>query len=65
MRVVVCACLQRPFTEPLFDPNELDGIVPADAKKQLNMRAVLARVLDGSRFDEFKALYGDTLLTGA
>ena len=40
------------------------GIIPADSRKPFDVRAVLARLLDGSRFDEFKALYGPTLVTG-
>ncbi len=50
--------------EPKFDPAELDGIVPADMKKQYDVREVIARLVDGSEFDEFKALYGTTLVTG-
>ncbi|MCF8478582.1 MAG: methylcrotonoyl-CoA carboxylase [Pseudolabrys sp.] len=50
--------------EPLFDAAELDGIVPVDLKKQYDVREVIARLVDGSAFDEFKALYGTTLVTG-
>jgi 3-methylcrotonyl-CoA carboxylase beta subunit len=50
--------------EPKYDPAELDGIVPADLKKQYDVREVIARLVDGSAFDEFKALYGPTLVTG-
>lgn len=50
--------------EPLFDPQELDGVVPVDLKKQYDIREVIARLVDGSRFDEFKARYGTTLVTG-
>src|SRR6516164_3191293 len=50
--------------EPKYDLNELDGIVPVDLKKQFDVREVIARVVDGSEFDEFKALYGSTLTTG-
>ncbi|KAK9804757.1 hypothetical protein WJX72_003641 [[Myrmecia] bisecta] len=53
-----------PWEEPLHPPEELDGVVPADARKPWDVRSVLARVLDGSRFDEFKANYGKTLVTG-
>jgi len=49
---------------PLFDSSELDGVVPADSRKSFDVRSVIARVVDGSRFDEFKPLYGDTLVTG-
>jgi 3-methylcrotonyl-CoA carboxylase beta subunit len=50
--------------EPKYDFNELDGIVPVDLKKQFDVREVIARLVDGSEFDEFKALYGSTLITG-
>lgn len=52
-----------PWSEPLFPPEELRGIVPA-ARQAWDMRALLARVLDGSRFEEFKSNYGRTLITG-
>jgi 3-methylcrotonyl-CoA carboxylase beta subunit len=51
-------------SEPAYDASELDGIVPADLKKQYDVRQVIARLVDGSEFDEFKALYGTTLVTG-
>ena len=50
--------------DPLFDVAELDGIVPADLKKQYDVREVIARLVDCSEFDEFKQLYGQTLVTG-
>jgi len=50
--------------EPARDVAELDGIVPVDLKKQYDVREVIARLVDGSEFDEFKALYGTTLVTG-
>jgi 3-methylcrotonyl-CoA carboxylase beta subunit len=50
--------------EPLRPPSELEAIVPTDLKKQYDPREILARLLDGSEFDEFKALYGQTLVTG-
>ncbi len=50
--------------EPLYDPEELYGIIPADTKKPYDVREVIARLTDGSRFDEFKARYGTTLVTG-
>jgi 3-methylcrotonyl-CoA carboxylase beta subunit len=50
--------------DPVSDPRELDGLVPADPRKTLDARAVIARLFDGSQFDEFKALYGTTLVTG-
>jgi 3-methylcrotonyl-CoA carboxylase beta subunit len=50
--------------DPAFDIGELDGIVPSDLKKQYDIREVIARIVDGSEFDEFKALYGATLVAG-
>jgi 3-methylcrotonyl-CoA carboxylase beta subunit len=50
--------------EPAYDIAELDGIVPSDLKKQYDARELIARLVDGSEFDEFKALYGTTLVTG-
>ncbi|NIK46637.1 3-methylcrotonyl-CoA carboxylase beta subunit [Variibacter gotjawalensis] len=50
--------------EPHYDIEELDGIVPVDLKKQYDIREVIARLVDGSEFDEFKALYGTTIVTG-
>ncbi|HTZ03192.1 MAG TPA: carboxyl transferase domain-containing protein, partial [Xanthobacteraceae bacterium] len=50
--------------EPRYAAAELDGIVPADLKKQYDVREVIARLADASEFDEFKALYGATLVTG-
>ncbi|MCY1162211.1 Methylmalonyl-CoA carboxyltransferase 12S subunit [compost metagenome] len=49
---------------PLFDAKELYGIVPSDARKPFDVREVIARIVDGSRFDEFKARFGTTLITG-
>ncbi len=51
-------------TEPKYDVGELDGIVPMDLKKQYDVREIIARLVDGSEFDEFKALYGATLVVG-
>ncbi|XP_004364190.2 methylcrotonoyl-Coenzyme A carboxylase 2 [Capsaspora owczarzaki ATCC 30864] len=50
--------------EPLFPAEDLYGIVGANLKKQFDVRKVIARLVDGSRFDEFKAQYGTTLVTG-
>ncbi|MBI2719239.1 MAG: methylcrotonoyl-CoA carboxylase [Rhizobiales bacterium] len=49
---------------PRYDPQELAGIVPADFRLAYDVREVIARIVDGSRFDEFKKLYGTTLVTG-
>jgi len=50
--------------EPLYDPREIYGLIPKDTKKGYDVREVIARIVDGSRFDEFKARYGATLVTG-
>ena len=55
--------LQEP-RPPLYDPAELAGIVPADVRKPYDVREVIARLVDASQFDEFKPLYGPTLVTG-
>lgn len=48
----------REYKEPLYDVNELRSIAPADLKQAFDIRNVIARVVDGSEFDEFKKLYG-------
>jgi acetyl-CoA carboxylase carboxyltransferase component len=50
--------------EPLYDPADLYGIVPEDYAKGYDVREVIARIVDGSRLHEFKALYGETLVCG-
>lgn len=50
--------------EPLYDAKEIYGVVPKDSKHPYDVREVIARVVDGSAFDEFKALYGATLVCG-
>src|SRR6266481_5742201 len=50
--------------EPLFTPDEIYGVVPADGRKPYDVRDIIARVVDGSEFDEFKKLYGQTLICG-
>ena len=50
--------------EPAYDPSEIYGIIEADIRKSYDVREVIARLVDGSRFDEFKARYGQTLVTG-
>ena len=49
---------------PAYDPAELYGIVSADVRRPYDVREAVARIVDGSRFDEFKARYGTTLVTG-
>jgi 3-methylcrotonyl-CoA carboxylase beta subunit len=49
---------------PLYPADELHGVIPADARKPFDVREVIARVVDGSEFDEFKKLYGTTLVCG-
>lgn len=55
---------RTPAKEPLYDPIELQGIIPADPRKPFDMREVIARIVDNSELDEFKALYGSTLICG-
>ncbi|KTD22941.1 carboxyl transferase domain-containing protein [Legionella londiniensis] len=50
--------------EPAYDPSELNGIIPTDSRKPFDIREIIARIVDGSEFDEFKALYGTTLICG-
>ena len=53
-----------PPEEPRYDAAELYGLLPADPRKPFDVREVIARLVDGSRFDEFKTRYGTTLVTG-
>lgn len=50
--------------DPLYDPAEIAGVVPPDLRTPYDIREVIARLVDGSRFDEFKARYGTTLVCG-
>jgi len=54
----------RESEPPKYDASELHGVIPTDTRKPFDVREVIARVVDGSRFDEFKARYGNTLVTG-
>src|SRR4030095_11965147 len=49
---------------PLYDASDMYGIVNADTRKPYEVREIVARLVDGSRFDEFKERYGPTLVTG-
>jgi acetyl-CoA carboxylase carboxyltransferase component len=53
-----------PAEEPAADPSELYGLIPTDFRHQVDPRELIARLVDGSRFHEFKALYGETLVCG-
>jgi 3-methylcrotonyl-CoA carboxylase beta subunit len=55
---------QREAKPPLYDAEEINGIVPTDLRWIYDVREVIARIVDGSEFDEFKALYGATLVCG-
>ena len=55
--------LREPM-EPLYPVEDIYGVIPADKKQPFDIREVIARVVDGSEFDEFKALYGETLVCG-
>ncbi|KAL5263481.1 hypothetical protein ACHWQZ_G008754 [Mnemiopsis leidyi] len=50
--------------EPLYDPREIGGVVGTDLTRTFDMREVIARIVDGSRFSEFKEKFGSTLVTG-
>jgi 3-methylcrotonyl-CoA carboxylase beta subunit len=55
---------RKTYQEPLFPCEELGGIIPTDSKQPFDVRLILARILDGSRFQEYKAKYGTTIVTG-
>lgn len=54
----------QPTKEPLYDPYEIHGLIPADLKTPFDVKEVIARTVDNSEFDEFKALFGTTLVCG-
>ncbi len=58
------AAAESAVEEPAYDPAELYGIVPVDKRQPYDVREIIARIVDGSRLDEFKARYGTTLVTG-
>lgn len=50
--------------DPLYDPEEIYGIIPENSRKPFDVREIIARIVDGSRLDEFKKFYGETLVCG-
>jgi 3-methylcrotonyl-CoA carboxylase beta subunit len=54
----------RESCDPLYAPSDLHGVIPTDSRKPFDVREIIARVVDGSELDEFKALYGATLVCG-
>ena len=54
----------QPSLPPRLDPQELYGVIPVDTRKPFDVREIIARIVDGSEFDEFKARYGTTLVCG-
>jgi len=56
--------LQIDVQRPLYSETEMGNIIPSDVRKPFDVKKIIARLVDGSRFDEFKALYGTTLVTG-
>jgi len=58
------ACQRETPEDPAYDPEELYGILPDDIKIQFDMREVIARIVDGSRFHEYQPAYGQTLVCG-
>ena len=63
-RVKTPRLAMREPVEPLYSADELYGIIPTDTRKPYDVREVIARIVDGSEFDEFKQLYGSTLVCG-
>jgi 3-methylcrotonyl-CoA carboxylase beta subunit len=63
-RVKPVAINIQPILEPEYDSNEIYGVIPKDSRQPFDIREIIARVVDGSEFDEFKALYGTTLVCG-
>ena len=63
IRRTIALALDEP-AEPLYPPEELGGVIPRDVRKPYDVREVIARIVDGSVLDEFKANYGTTLVTG-
>jgi 3-methylcrotonyl-CoA carboxylase beta subunit len=55
---------QRESIEPKYDPRDIYGVIPTDTRKPYDVREVIARIVDGSEFDEFKARFGSTLVCG-
>jgi acetyl-CoA carboxylase carboxyltransferase component len=54
----------KPADEPIHDVDEILGVIPSDLRIPFDMREILARVLDGSRFEEYKAVYGTSIING-
>jgi 3-methylcrotonyl-CoA carboxylase beta subunit len=57
-------CQREPVEPPAYDPEELYGILPDDVRRQFDMREIIARIVDGSRFHEYQPNYGPTLVCG-
>jgi 3-methylcrotonyl-CoA carboxylase beta subunit len=57
-------CQRDPVEAPAYDPEELYGVLPNDVRRQFDMREILARIVDGSRFHEYQPNYGSTLICG-
>ena len=55
---------RKASSEPAYDSQELNGIIPTDPRQSFDIREIIARLVDGSEFDEFKALFGTTLVCG-
>lgn len=60
----IVSYVAQPPEEPIYDPSEIYGILPADPRHSYDVREIIARLADGSRFSEFKARYGTTLVCG-
>jgi 3-methylcrotonyl-CoA carboxylase beta subunit len=64
LNVQMAPVARRTPVEPRYDPGEINGIVPVDLRMVFDVHEVIARIVDGSEFDEFKSLYGPTLACG-
>lgn len=56
--------VMREVKEPLYEPQEMYGIIPSDSRYPFDVREIIMRIVDGSEFDEFKALFGKTIVCG-
>ncbi|MGE5270225.1 MAG: carboxyl transferase domain-containing protein [Thiohalocapsa sp.] len=63
-RVKPAPLAAMPPREPLYPPEDIYGVIPTDGRRPYEVREIIARIVDGSEFDEFKALYGQTLVCG-
>lgn len=63
-KVIETKVIDEKFAPPIYPIEEIEGIIPEDSRRPFDVREIIARLVDGSEFDEFKTLYGKTLVTG-